>query len=74
MSKVQELMNLVQKQNITTRDNIESSDIVPTQNTKAIHSSYSDLAPKGTNKTPKNVGWMPGMMFVPPGEGTNRGF
>lgn len=73
MSKVQELMNLVQRQNQGDTAKNENSPVV-TNNPKAVHSNYNDLAPKGPNKTPQNVGWMPGMMFVPPGEGTNRGF
>ena len=74
MSKVQELVNLVSKQSQATKDNVESSDVVPNLNAKSVHSNHSDLAPKGPNKNPPNVGWAPGMMFIPPGEGTNRGF
>lgn len=73
MSKVQELMNLVQKQNQGDVAKNETTQVV-NNNPKAVHSNYNDLAPKGPNKTPKNVGWMPGMMYVPHGGGSNTGF
>lgn len=74
MSKVQELMSLVRKQNQSTTSQIDNDIVLCNQNSKVVHSSYSDLSPKGPNKTPKNVGWMPGMNYIPHGSGSNTGF
>ena len=134
MSKVQELMNLVQKQTQASAESPQNNNplgdisvanqygpnsktpnplgdvYVANQPSKSVNSSYNDLAPKGRNvnppsstpgwinnspppplgsvhsnhnfivdnskknKKPIETGWMPGMMYVPHGGGSNQGF